>query len=146
MKSEPATLDRSTGTAKTPPVDEIASLSQEILDRYEEVSLVYRLSERLGAVLGRRARGRVAANRREAGVEEGALHAQLVLAVDARPRAAGSLHREVRAELRAGDACAVRPTGAFQLKICESRGKGGHFFRQLTNPTFFSFQFLRTMH
>ncbi len=38
---------------------ELASLSGEILERYEEVSMVYRLSERLGAVLGRRAVSRL---------------------------------------------------------------------------------------
>ena len=38
---------------------EIESLSAEILERYEEVSLVYRLSERLGAVLGQRAVARL---------------------------------------------------------------------------------------
>jgi len=38
---------------------ELASLSAEILERYEEVSMVYRLSERLGAVLGQRAVSRL---------------------------------------------------------------------------------------
>ena len=52
MKSESVILDRS-------PEAELASLSEEILDRYEEVSLVYRLSERLGAVLGQRAVSRL---------------------------------------------------------------------------------------
>ncbi len=52
MKSESAIRDRS-------PEAELASLSEEILERYEEVSLVYRLSERLGAVLGQRAVSRL---------------------------------------------------------------------------------------
>jgi sigma-B regulation protein RsbU (phosphoserine phosphatase) len=38
---------------------DIESLSAEILERYEEVSMVYRLSERLGAVLGQRAVSRM---------------------------------------------------------------------------------------
>ncbi len=59
MKYEQATLERSTEVATGPLQEELASLSQEILDRYEEVSLVYRLSERLGAVLGRRAVSRL---------------------------------------------------------------------------------------
>ena len=60
MKSEPVILDRSPeALAKTAIEQELASLSEEILDRYEEVSLVYRLSERLGAVLGQRAVSRL---------------------------------------------------------------------------------------
>ncbi len=54
MKSDPVMLD-----AQDPVEQELASLSQEILERYEEVTLVYRLSERLGAVLGRRAVSRL---------------------------------------------------------------------------------------
>lgn len=49
----------SVSAVQDPAEQELASLSQEILDRYEEVSLVYRLSERLGAVLGRRAVSRL---------------------------------------------------------------------------------------
>lgn len=45
----------------TPPTltSEVDSLAAEIIERYEEVSLVYRLSERLGAVLGQRAVARL---------------------------------------------------------------------------------------
>jgi sigma-B regulation protein RsbU (phosphoserine phosphatase) len=56
MKSEPVALD---SAVEDPVEQELASMSQEILERYEEVSLVYRLSERLGAVLGRRAVSRL---------------------------------------------------------------------------------------
>lgn len=60
MKSEPVSLDRLPETAVQDRIEqELASLSEEILERYEEVSLVYRLSERLGAVLGRRAVSRL---------------------------------------------------------------------------------------
>ncbi len=60
MKSDPVTLDRPAHAGAADRVrHDLASLSQEILDRYEEVSLVYRLSERLGAVLGRRAVSRL---------------------------------------------------------------------------------------
>ena len=59
MKSEPTTLDREAPAAVDRAEQEIASLSEEILERYEEVSMVYRLSERLGAVLGRRAVSRL---------------------------------------------------------------------------------------
>jgi sigma-B regulation protein RsbU (phosphoserine phosphatase) len=60
MKSEPAVLDRSSASTVQARVEqELASLSEEILERYEEVSLVYRLSERLGAVLGQRAVSRL---------------------------------------------------------------------------------------
>jgi len=60
MKSESLIAERPhDGPALDPIERDLASLSQEILERYEEVSLVYRLSERLGAVLGRRAVSRL---------------------------------------------------------------------------------------
>ena len=52
MRSDSSLIERS-------PAGELESLSAEILDRYEEVSMVYRLSERLGAVLGQRAVSRM---------------------------------------------------------------------------------------
>jgi sigma-B regulation protein RsbU (phosphoserine phosphatase) len=59
MKSETATLEPVARQVPSRHDDELASLSAEILERYEEVSMVYRLSERLGAVLGRRAVSRL---------------------------------------------------------------------------------------
>jgi len=59
MKSETATLEPIATQVPSRLEEELASLSAEILERYEEVSMVYRLSERLGAVLGRRAVSRL---------------------------------------------------------------------------------------
>jgi len=55
MKSESTALmiEPRSGAALSH-VDEIASLSAEILERYEEATMVYRLCESLGAVLGER--------------------------------------------------------------------------------------------
>ena len=56
MKSDDAALDPTAERRSAASLEEeLASLSAEILERYEEVSMVYRLSERLGEVLGRNA-------------------------------------------------------------------------------------------
>lgn len=91
---------------------EIASLSREILDRYEEITLVYRLAERLADVLGE---DKIAATvLSDAGRVLGSREAELWLRSDdggirlaarvpARPGASGEqLPREARAALDQG--------------------------------------------